>query len=330
MSASTFRVERPIPSTPLTVGAAAPAHTGVFRYPSLTTTVPKEFVHRASVAEVMLTDWDRSEEDRFTVSAQWPRGHSFFTMEDRYSPLIAAETIRQSGILLAHAEYGAPLDQQFLVWDLGVSARPGHFAVGRTPATLELGVAVSQVKRRGGALTGLRITVEMRREGHLAATGGGSLTCVSPAVYRRLRAARLPEDGRPRVIALTAPVPPQAVGRISPMDVVLSPTGEPGRWQLRMDTRHPVLFDHPVDHVPGMMLLEAARQATAATVGRQCMPLDITSEFKRYTELHSPCVIETRRIPAAGPDPVQCVLVTGHQDGALVFRSTVTVACPPG
>ncbi len=326
MSASTFRVERAIPSAPVTVKATAPTGTSVFHYPSLTTTVPKEFVHRASVAEVMLTDWDRIGEDRFTVSAQWPRGHSFFAMEDRYNPLIAAETIRQTGILLAHAEYGVPLDQQFLVWDLGVSARPEHFDVGWTPATLELGVVVSEVKRRGETLAGLRITVEIRRDGQLAATGGGSLTCVSPMVYRRLRAGHLLDDGQAQVIPLTAPVPPQTVGRISPMDVVLSPIGEPDRWQLRMDTRHPVLFDHPIDHVPGMMLLEAARQATAAALGRPCMPLDITSEFKRYTELNTPCVIETCRIPGTGMDPVESVLVTGRQNGKLVFRSTVTVA----
>lgn len=80
MSAITFRTERAIPSTsPTASDTPAPAGTGVMRYPSLTTTVPKEFVHRASVAEVMLTDWERTGQARFTVSAQWPRGHSFFT-----------------------------------------------------------------------------------------------------------------------------------------------------------------------------------------------------------------------------------------------------------
>jgi hypothetical protein len=125
-------------------------------------------------------------------------------------------------------------------------------------------------------------------------------------------------------------VPPQTVGRISPTDVVLSPTGKPGRWQLRVDTAHPALFDHPLDHVPGMMLLEAARQATVATLGPSCMPLEITSEFRRYTELSSPCVIETCRIPTAGTAPGQSVLVTGHQNGELAFRCLATVPAPPG
>ncbi|MDO0939458.1 AfsA-related hotdog domain-containing protein [Streptomyces sp. DG2A-72] len=110
------------------------------------------------------------------------------------------------------------------------------------------------------------------------------------------------------------------------MDVVLSPIGQPNSWQLRVDTRHPVLFDHPTDHVPGMVLLEAARQATAATAGRPVIPLDITSEFKRYAELHTPCLIEARPAPGTDTDRPQSVLVTGHQEGQLVFRSTVTMA----
>ncbi|MGW0877708.1 ScbA/BarX family gamma-butyrolactone biosynthesis protein [Streptomyces sp. NPDC002740] len=329
MSASAFRIHRAISGAAHTqAGAAAPVGAGDALPPSLTTTVPKEFVHRASVAEVLLTDWARVDESRFTVAAQWPRGHSFFAAVDGcHDPLIAAETIRQTGILLAHAEFGVPLGHHLLVEDLDVQVRPGHVRVALTPASLDVDVTCSQVRRRrGGALTGCRITVEIYRDGHLAATGGGSFICVAPAVYRRLRDARLPQGGRPRVLALTAPEPPQSVGRMSPVDVVLSPAGRPGSWQLRVDTRHPVLFDHPVDHVPGMVLLEAARQATAATLGRACLPLGITSEFLRYVELDTPCTVEAHRTAPPRPDSEESVLVTAQQDGTPVFRSTVTMA----
>ncbi|WP_281275492.1 AfsA-related hotdog domain-containing protein [Saccharothrix australiensis] len=42
---------------------------------------------------------------------------------------------------------------------------------------------------------------------------------------------------------------------------MLSPVGRSDSWLPRVDRRHPVLFDHPVDHVPGMALQEAGRQA---------------------------------------------------------------------
>ncbi|MET8944891.1 ScbA/BarX family gamma-butyrolactone biosynthesis protein [Streptomyces sp. NPDC004542] len=327
-SISTFRIDRAIPSAARSEhDTAVSSGSGAFRYPSLTTTVPKEFVHRASVSEVMLTDWSRLDDDRFTVAAQWPRGHSFFANVDGcHDPLIAAETIRQAGILLAHAEYEVPLGHHFLVSDLSVNVDPQHIRVDWTPATLDLRVTCSEVKWRGDELVGFRISVEIHREGCLAATGGGSLTTIAPKVYQRLRARHLPENGRPQVIGLTAPEPPQLVGRTSPMDVVLSPIGESHRWQLRVDTRHPVLFEHMVDHVPGMVLLEAARQAAAATLGHASLPFDITSEFTRYVELDAPCMIEACRLVTGRTDREDSVLVTAHQQGVSVFRSTVTMA----
>jgi hypothetical protein len=329
MSASTFRIDRAVPSAVRTENdTTAPMKSGAFRYPSLTTTVPKEFVHRASVAEVMLTDWERTDDNHFTLAAQWPRRHGFFTaVDDCHDPLIVAETIRQAGILVGHAEFGVPLDHHFLMWDLAIDVRPPHLLVGAAPASLEIQISCRDIKRRRDSLAGLRFEAVILRNGQVAATGGACFTCASPAVYQRVRTPRaVSAAGCP--IPLTAPLAPQNVGRSSPTDVVLSPTGEPDQWQLRVDTHHPVLFDHPVDHAPGMLLLEAARQATAAYLGRSCLPLGITGEFTRYSELDAPCAIEARRAPESGSDGKESVLVTGHQEGALVFRSTVTVAPP--
>ncbi|MFF9778128.1 ScbA/BarX family gamma-butyrolactone biosynthesis protein [Streptomyces sp. NPDC013978] len=326
MSASTFRVEHPIPGrTNPRDDTMAPARIVVPRYPSLTTTVPKEFVHRASIAEVMLTNWERVDDSHFTVTAQWPRRHGFFaTIEGFHDPLLVAETIRQAGILLSHAEFGVPLDHQFLMWDLTVDVNTEHMLVEATPAALEITIACTDIKRRGGRLSGLHYEVEIRRAGEVAATGGATFTCTAPAVYRRLRAARIGE-GSVTPLALTSPVAPQDVGRLSATDVVLSPVPDAACWQLRVDTRHPVLFDHPCDHVPGMVLLEAARQAAAAFLGRSCLPVGTTSEFARYAELDAPCMIEVCLLPPH-PDGGESLLVTGRQDGELVFTSTVTVA----
>ncbi|MFC8405488.1 ScbA/BarX family gamma-butyrolactone biosynthesis protein [Streptomyces griseoincarnatus] len=326
MSANTLRVE------PATLGTqyvetdhGAAARPAAPRRPSLTTTVPREFVHRAGVAEVMLTGWERADERRFAVSAQWPRGHIFFTsVNGCHDPLIAAETLRQIGSLLAHAEYGVPLGHHFLMWDLSLTVRPEHLLVGGAPASLDIDVVCEDVRMRRESLAGLRYTTVMRRAGQVVATGGASFTCMTSKVYQRLRADRL--DGAGPQLALTAPTAPQNVGRVSPTDVVLTPVGRPDRWQLRVDTRHPVLFEHPVDHIPGMMLLEAARQAAVAAVDEDAMPLSITGEFSRYAELDTPCVIEARRLPRT--DQGEVVQVSGRQDGEAVFCSTVTVAAP--
>ncbi|MEV7020218.1 ScbA/BarX family gamma-butyrolactone biosynthesis protein [Streptomyces sp. NPDC093991] len=326
MSASTFPIDHPIPSTrPAGGGTAVPTRVTVSRYPSLTTTVPKELVHRTAVAEVMLTDWGRVDDSHFTVAAQLPRRHGFFaTIDGCHDPLLIAETIRQAGILLAHAEFGVPLGHQFLMWDLTVDMKREHMLVEVTPASLDIMITCMDIKRRGSSLSGLHYEAVIRRDGRVAATGSATFTCTSPAVYRRLRAGRIGDEA-PMPLPLTSPTAPQDVGRVFTTDVVLSPVPEPDCWQLRVDTRHPVLFDHPVDHVPGMVLLEAARQAAAAALGRACLPVGLTTTFARYAELDTLCLIEVCTLPphAVGGERV---LVTGRQDGELVFTSAVTVA----
>ncbi|MEU9109782.1 ScbA/BarX family gamma-butyrolactone biosynthesis protein [Streptomyces xanthophaeus] len=327
MTATTFRVERPpIPASWGPSGPSIPSASPSL--PTLTATVPKELVHRAAVAEVMLTDWERQDDIHFRVAAQWPRSHSFFTPVDgeHHDPLMAVETIRQVGSLLGHAEFGIPFGQHFLLHDLSVKVHPEQLQVRQTPASLDIEVTCTEVKRRGSALVAMCYETAVRRDGMLAATGRASYSCASPTVYRRLRPAHV-LSGALRPLPLTAPAAPQSVGRTSPADVVLTPIGEPGRWQLRVDTRHPVLFDHPVDHVPGMLLLEAARQAAAAVLERSSfLPLGITSEFQRYAELDAPCFIEAEYLGRSIRDGAERVRVTGHQGGRLVFASTVSAA----
>ncbi|MFD6278083.1 ScbA/BarX family gamma-butyrolactone biosynthesis protein [Streptomyces sp. NPDC060209] len=325
----TFRYARPTDQSPQSIVNGSPALSG---YGSLTSTVPKELVHRAAVAEVLLTGWERHADTRFAITAQWPRGHSFFTpVNGNYDPLMATETIRQVGSLLAHAEFAVPVGHQFLMHDLEVAVHPQYLGLEAVPASLDIEVTYTEVKQRRQGHAGARYEAIVRRDGHVVATGGAAYTCVSPDVYQRVRGSRL-SDGRPP-IRLTAPVSPQSVGRMSPTDVVLSPLGEADRWQLRVDTRHPILFDHPVDHIPGMVLMEAARQATVAILNRSSLnkspllPTRLVSRFQRYAELDSPCFLEAHRLPA-GPGE-DLVLVSGQQGGEPLFSATVTACCLP-
>ncbi|MFJ6797972.1 ScbA/BarX family gamma-butyrolactone biosynthesis protein [Streptomyces sp. NPDC091268] len=290
--------------------------------------MPREFVHRAAVAEVMLTDWEQLDDVRFKVAAQWPRSHSFFTPIDGefHDPLMVTETVRQVGSLLAHAGFGVPFDHKFLLWNLTLAVHPEHLRVHQAPASIDIEVTCTNVKRRGnGDLAGMCYEAEFRRDGQLVATGGAAFTCTSPAAYLRVRGELASAGDEQSALPLTAPAAPQSVGRTSPVDVVLSPTGEANLWQLRVDTRHPVLFDHPVDHVPGMVLMEAARQAAAGALGRSSLlPLSLAGDFRRYVELGAPCTIEACAVPELLPDGSELVLVTGHQDGALCFSASVT------
>ncbi|MEU0229008.1 AfsA-related hotdog domain-containing protein, partial [Streptomyces sp. NPDC006284] len=126
--------QRQAPATPATATPAtatpaltAPAHTPTTPTPTppLTTTVPRQYVHRASHAEVFLTSGQRLTDNHFHLTAQWPRTHTFFTTHPtHHDPLQAAETIRQAGLYLAHTQFNVPLDHHFLLWELNITTHP--------------------------------------------------------------------------------------------------------------------------------------------------------------------------------------------------------------
>lgn len=291
-----------------------------------TRTVPKELVHRAAIAEVLLTSWQRLDDTRFALTAQWPRGHSFYRSSDgvHHDSMLCAETVRQCGALLSHTEFGIPLGHHFLLSDLEYAVGVERLVVATTPAELELTVTCSEVRMRRGVLASMVYQVEIRRDGHLVGTGGARFTCTSPAVYQRLRSGLLKTAGRTG--PLPAPVPAVTVGRHYATDVVLSAQDcGPGVWQLRADVRHPILFDHPGDHIPGMVLLEAARQIACTFHREAAVPSAVSSSFQRYVEFDEPCWLEGR----ADGGGTRTVHVTGRQNGEPVFSCSITAPVAP-
>ncbi|MFC5213452.1 ScbA/BarX family gamma-butyrolactone biosynthesis protein [Streptomyces coerulescens] len=287
----------------------------------LTATVPRQLVHRASLAETFLTGLTAGEPDRFTVFAEWPRAHQLHVSPDRsaYEPLLVAETARQAGTLLAHTAYDVPLGHQFVLKEARISAFTERLAVGRTPAEPVLHVSVTDVDHRGARPAGFRYEAEIRLDGEPVAAAEMAATWTSAAAYRRLRGGRTAATVSP----LPAPpgLPPAAVDRALPEDVVLAPSGHPDRWRLRVDTGHAVFFDHPLDHVPGMLLLEATRQAVRArTADGPRTPVSFHALFHRYTELDLPAWIEAfDKTGAHGAD----IQVLGHQGDSTVFECEV-------
>ncbi|MET7378864.1 ScbA/BarX family gamma-butyrolactone biosynthesis protein [Streptomyces sp. NPDC005526] len=284
----------------------------------LTATVPRQLVHRAALAETFLTGWARNGDDHFTVTAQWPRAHQLHVSPDRtaYEPLLVVETVRQSGTLLAHTEYDVPLNHQFVLQELSVTTYPGRLAVGPLPAETDLDVRFSRSgTRRSASLT---YEVDVRRDGERVATAHVAFTSVGESAYRRLRGGRT-ADG-----VTAPPVPPGLpaadVHRALPADVVLAPTREEDRWQLRVDTAHPVFFDHPLDHVPGMLLLEGARQAARLRMPADRSPAAFDATFHRYAELDLPTWIEAETTSGGG------IRVAGIQEESTVFTCVVNAA----
>lgn len=290
---------------------------------SFSATVARHLVHRRAVSEVLLTDWRRTGADAFVCAAQWSRSHSFYRVRNgRHDPLLLAETIRQVGLLLCHEAYQVPSEHRFLMDRMAYDADLDGLWAGAAPAEIVVVVRAQELRRRTRSASALRLDVEFLRDDAPFGWGAGWVHCIGPLMYQRIRSPQCPQATARQ--QQPPPVPPAEIGLHEADDVVLGQCWQPGEWPLRILTEHPVLFDHPLDHVPGMLGLEGMRQASRAVLGwpdAQPTTCDIT--FSRFIELDEPsCVRATVQQRSAASARVLMVLA---QTGHTAAQGTVTI-----
>ncbi|MFE2427600.1 ScbA/BarX family gamma-butyrolactone biosynthesis protein [Streptomyces sp. NPDC059373] len=291
-------------------------------------TVPRTLVHRAAVSEVLLTGIRDDGQDSFRVGAQWPRGHSYYraVAQRWHDPVLLGESIRQAVLLVSHEGLHIPLGHCFFSHTTSYAADADGILLADRPAEVLMTARIRDIKRRGRLVGGFDVDVECHRDGQRIGRGHMSLTCVPAATYRRLRGDRV--DARAERSA-APPVAPETVGRRYETDVVLGTTAVERVWTLRADPGHPVLFDHPVDHVPGMVVMEGARQAALATLGSpDGLAVECAITYGKFIEFATPCLVSAEAA-TPGPDGRQVVNVHFAQDGATVATAAVTVVAAP-
>ncbi|WP_257890395.1 ScbA/BarX family gamma-butyrolactone biosynthesis protein [Rhodococcus sp. USK10] len=262
--------------------------------------VTRRYVHRQAVAEVFLTDCvELPEPNGFAVAAQWPRLHGFYRVRDGlYDPMLLGETLRQAAIYLAHSRYRVPLNRRFIMHDLHVRAHLDALKVGAAAADVTATATLSDLVYGGEALSSFRVDLRFWLAGREIGSAAGVAAALPPSTYTRARwgtaGPRTPGPAR-----CGAATPPAAVGHVDDQHVVLGRQAAPGEWELRVDVTHPVLFDHPLDHLPGMLLLEALRQSAFAALQVPDAHLEsIDAVFHRFAELDQRATVRVRALDA--------------------------------
>lgn len=245
-------------------------------------TVDRELVHRRSLSEVLLTDALRVSDGVFLIGAQWPRWHVFYgSIHDGYNSALIAETLRQATIMTAHSMLEVPLDRRFLLSSMTVS-RNDTDSVPDLAAEAGVTLQLLDVHRSAGSVSKMVVQAEFVVDGEPVATGTAKARIVGEGTYARLRGLPAAEG----TFLETARLPARQVGHTSRRNVVLGVTSGQNRWPLLVDASNPIFFDHPLDHVPGALLIEAARQAVRAGTG--CPDRDLASfdsTFAEFVEL---------------------------------------------
>jgi 2-oxo-3-(phosphooxy)propyl 3-oxoalkanoate synthase len=287
--------------------------------------------HRAREQDMFVADWATPSPDTYRVGLRLPHDHDFYppTPLGTLDPLLLVESMRHSSILISHAALGVPLDHHFMLQELEFDSSPTATRVAQGPVAMVLDVHVEKVRRSAGRPGAMSYEWVLRHGSAVAATGRARTRFCSPRVYRRLRDGRGPVEH----VARTGPLlEPHQVGRSDERDVLLAPGVGDREWLLRVDTEHRTLFQRPSDHVPGMLLLEAARQAaTAADSPRRFAVTGGHIVFHRYAELDEPCVLraafETGADGSRADAPRLPAKITAEQGGKPVFDCGFSARC---
>ncbi|MFC9393121.1 ScbA/BarX family gamma-butyrolactone biosynthesis protein [Streptomyces sp. NPDC057027] len=268
-------------------------------------TISRRFVHRASVTEVFLTDAAVAGADRFLVGAQLPRNHALYRPEEtgQCDFMLLVETVRQAGIFLSHRYHDVPIGHHFIFKALSLRiSDPAALRVGCGPLAVVLDVkVVTPAGARNPRRFDARFDMVIEVGGRECARASAGVVVIDGVRYGRLRQRGRVAETAGVAVAMDQGASAYGTGVGSADDRgVLRPVpaaeerNRPfgaAEWRLHVDPTHPGYFEHPSDHVPGMLLLEAFRQAARKTAGGAALTT-LDADFAVFGELAEAVAVE--------------------------------------
>ncbi|GDY29626.1 AfsA-related hotdog domain-containing protein [Gandjariella thermophila] len=309
--------------------------------------IARRTVHKAGIEEVMVTDSASLSTEEFLVAAELPTAHSYYsdttTPALRFELMPLLEACRQAGYAVIHRHLGLPTDRRFIIRGYQMHLCPEIlFAARPRPIRVSINCRVERSWERAGRVAGMHLGYSMSTpDGEPIGTARVALYWVGPAQWAQMRAESRARQGMPDEIGAApvwgTPVPARSVGRDCDRNVVLADVDcRDGRFAagVVVNPGNHGMFEHEQDHVPGMVLMEAARQsamvAVAEAVGLPPEALSVAgidAQFTAMAELDLPLrITASARTATSGGAPVGTVTAEIRQGDVRIFRASVDVA----
>jgi len=219
---------------------------------------------------------ERSDEHAWRAAIEIPRSHWLcHPVPDRVPVTLLAEAFRQAGLAICVAGLGMGQSAHFVVSDMTVRVEADELRFPRFGAlegTLDVGF--TGIRYRKGVPHVLE--VDYRLPG--LAAGHVNAQVLADRDYRVIRRNAL------------AFADDEARGAGAELVQVIERAHGSVRARLGIDESDPFFFDHPVDHVPGMLLLHAASLIHERE--HAAPPQYLTISFPAFGELRSPTDID--------------------------------------
>lgn len=306
--------------------------------PGFAGTVDLAMIHRGNPGEAFLTDVIPTGSHDFVAGAVLPARHPHYRGHTGPSrardPLLLLECARQAETYAAHAQFGVEPDTRFVLRNWSAELAPCGLAPDG-PTELTMTAVTRNHKLMRDRIRGQDYEVVFWEAGTRVGVVRMEVGYVSATAYSVLRSRKhngpLPSSDDLGPTSGT-PVDPARVGRLRATDSVLLDVESDDHLvtaQLRIPTENPSLLDHAQDHIPAMVLMEAARQlATLAThewggaAPDRTTLVSMRASFAAYAELTEPVTL------IASPDPGGRIAVVFRQAGTDIAESEIGMAVP--
>jgi 2-oxo-3-(phosphooxy)propyl 3-oxoalkanoate synthase len=305
--------------------------------PSIEQPAIRALAHKRFPENVLLTEIRACTDDHFVCIGRIPTDHRFFNDRGRTPHediLFYTEVGRQASLAVTHEFLNVGLDDVFIFERSQAAVTPAIWnpALQSQSDTVVIEIKVKETVRRKNTVT--RVVAEhfMTVGGEHVFRGTGTWTMQSAALFKRLR--------RSAVETATQVEGPDPL-RSYPSNIVIS-APEHSRDEaahtasLIVDAAHPYFFDHPCDHVPGMLLLEgcaqlslgACAQAGLAPSSRMAL-MSYDMDFTQFVECNVPTTLTARvSTDRAGGSMAPPIEVVVSQRDAVAGIARMSIGFP--
>jgi hypothetical protein len=230
-------------------------------------TIPKGCVHRAVVGEVFLTGIKKIDNDRYVTAGYLPKSHIYFNdipyRKDKrsYDGILLLEICRQTSIYITHNFFSVPYSAKFIFDDAEFELISNKLSYNGEQSHVIVDVHISERKFRKSEINGLIFDMCVYIDGRIVANKKMNITWMDEKKWNKLRSFAISK--KDEFAAIIEPAKANDVGRELQRNVVIGNLKSSDCKvisTLIADQTHPSIFDHPLDHIPGMLLIESYRQ----------------------------------------------------------------------
>lgn len=251
--------------------------------------------HRTSIGEIFLLGSVSEAGDVWSTVGQVPRSNLYFNDHHEptmyVDPLALIEIVRQSCSCIAHTALALPTSTKFVLNELAFDLRTLRYDGLDARRSIVANTQIEVIRERRGIPQTAVFTSELYNGSNLVGRVKFETSFLTDPVYSVLRGGRTQRGGDAEGALISAPtvgVTPQSVGRRHPINVVIADPSRPSHrelvCQIQPQFSNPSMFDHAQDHVPGMVILEAVRQAAQYSFGALARPVSGACMFYNFLE----------------------------------------------